>query len=432
MSKEDDNFKIPIVLPSDHHVVKSLILGKHQELGHPGVQSLMVALRENYWILKSRRTIKKIIRTCVVCQRFSVKQPDIPEGTLPEDRVREASVFEVIGVDVAGPLIIKENKKVWILIFTCAVYRAVHLELLAALSTDNFILALRRFIARRGRPTIIYSDNGTNFIGADNSLKKINIEKLKIAFAPIIWKFIPPSAPWWGGFWERLIGMLKRILRKVLGCSSLNYQEMETVLCDCESQLNSRPLTYISDDPDDLHPLTPELFIKDTRSSLTVDLDNLKSDKKELNKRLIYRRRLMSDLRFRFRSEYLSQLRQRPFMKKKIYHPKIGDIVLIWDENLKRICWPLGRILSIYLSKDSIARTAKIKTKSGILIRPIRKLCPLELDEEKLPINDEPKKKDTKSQEIPEAFPDAPETPGLPPVTTRFGRLVRLPDKYRP
>ncbi|XP_054717350.1 uncharacterized protein LOC129226745 [Uloborus diversus] len=265
MSKEDDNFKIPIVLPSDHHVVKNLILGKHQELGHPGVQSLMVALRENYWILKSRRTIKKIIRTCVVCQRFSVKQLDIPEGTLPEDRVREASVFEAIGVDVAGPLIIKENKKVWILIFTCAVYRAVHLELLAALSTDNFILALRRFIARRGRPTIIFSDNGTNFIGADNSSKKVNIEKLKTAFTPIIWKFIPPSAPWWGGFWERLIGMLKRILRKVLGSSSLNYQEMETVLCDCESQLNSRPLTYISDDPDDLHPLTPELFIKDTR-----------------------------------------------------------------------------------------------------------------------------------------------------------------------
>ncbi|GBM82013.1 hypothetical protein AVEN_51858-1, partial [Araneus ventricosus] len=169
MREEDDNFKVPIVLPSDHHVVKSLILYKHQELGHPGVQSLMVTLRENYWILKSRRTIKKIIKTCIICKRFSVKQPEIPEGTLPEDRVKNASIFEVIGVDVAGPLIIKESKKVWILIITCAVYRAVHLELLMSLSTDNFILALRRFIARRGRPSIIYSDNGTNFIGMDNS-----------------------------------------------------------------------------------------------------------------------------------------------------------------------------------------------------------------------------------------------------------------------
>ncbi|CAL1276880.1 unnamed protein product [Larinioides sclopetarius] len=134
MAEEENNFKVPIVLPSDHHVVKTLILYKHQELGHPGVQSLMVALRENYWILKSRRTIKKIIKTCIVCQRFNVKQPKIPEGTLPEDRIKNASIFEVIGVDVAGPLILKENKKVWILIFTCAVYRAVHLELLMSIN----------------------------------------------------------------------------------------------------------------------------------------------------------------------------------------------------------------------------------------------------------------------------------------------------------
>ncbi|GBM97524.1 hypothetical protein AVEN_73475-1, partial [Araneus ventricosus] len=240
MREEDRNFKVPIVLPSDHHVVKSLISYKHQELGHPGVQTSMVALRENYWILKSRRTIKKIIKTCIICQRFSVKQPEILEGTLPEDRVKNASIFEVIGVDVACPLIIKESKKVWILIITCAVYRAVHLELLMSLSTDNFILALRRFIARRGRPSTIYSDTGTNFIGMDNSLETINLRRSETSFTPITSKFIPPAAPWWGGFWERLICLLKRILRKVLVRTSLNYQEMETVLCDCESQLNSR------------------------------------------------------------------------------------------------------------------------------------------------------------------------------------------------
>ncbi|GBO05632.1 hypothetical protein AVEN_208559-1 [Araneus ventricosus] len=185
MREEDDNFKIPIVLSYNHHVVKSLILYKYQELGHPGIQSLIVALRENYWILKSRRTIKKIIKTYIICQRFSVKQPEIPEGMLPEDRLKNASIVEVIGVDVAGPLIIKEIKKFWILIITCAVYRDVHLELLMSLSTDNFILALRRFIARRGRPSIIYSDNGTNFIGMDNSLKTINLRRLETSFTPI-------------------------------------------------------------------------------------------------------------------------------------------------------------------------------------------------------------------------------------------------------
>ncbi|GBL99240.1 hypothetical protein AVEN_3619-1 [Araneus ventricosus] len=378
MREEDDNFKVPIVLPSDHHVVKSLILYKHQELGHPGVQSLMVALRENYWILKSRRTIKKIIKTCIICQRFSVKQPEIPEGTLPEDRVKNVSIFEVIGVDVAGPLIIKESKKVWILIITCAVYRAVHLELLMSLSTENFILALRRFIARRGRPSIIYSDNGTNFIRMDNSLKTINLRRLGTSFTPITCKFIPPAAPWWGGFWERLIGLLKRILRK------------------------------------------------DIRNSVTADLDKIRSaDKKELNKRLIYRKRLMSDLLIRFRNEYLSQLYQRSTIRTQVYKPKIGDIVLLWKENLKRIHWQLGRILSIYASKGGIVRRARIKTKSGIVIRPIRKLCPLELDGESLITNED---------EVPDT-PGDPETQDVPEsntVTTRAGRQARPPSRYCP
>ncbi|GFW31065.1 uncharacterized protein TNCV_4523341 [Trichonephila clavipes] len=105
MREDDKNFKFPLVLPSDHHVVKSLILYKHQELGHPGVQYLMAALGENYWILKSRKTIKMTFKTRIICQRFSVKKPEIPEGTLPEDRVKNTSIFEVIGVDVAGLLI---------------------------------------------------------------------------------------------------------------------------------------------------------------------------------------------------------------------------------------------------------------------------------------------------------------------------------------
>ncbi|GBN62223.1 hypothetical protein AVEN_75346-1 [Araneus ventricosus] len=114
-----------------------------------------------------------------------------------------------------GPLIIKENKKVWILIITCAVYRAVHLDLLMSLSTDNFILALRRLIAHRGRPLTIYSDNGTNFIGIVNFLKTINLRRLEKTFTTITWKLIPPTAPWWDGVWDRLIGLLKRILGKV-------------------------------------------------------------------------------------------------------------------------------------------------------------------------------------------------------------------------
>ncbi|KFM57426.1 hypothetical protein X975_24273, partial [Stegodyphus mimosarum] len=208
----------------------------------------------------------------------------------------------------------------------------------------------------------------TNAVKKDLKLEKI---QLKISIYPITWKFIPPATPWWGGFWERLIGILKRILENVLGRASLNYQEMETVLCDCENQLNSTPLTYISEDPEDLNALTTDLFLKEnplTTSSNTTDFDKIKTTSKDLKKRLVYRRKLMSDLRVRFRNEYLGHLHQRTIALNRFYVPNVGD--LIWTDNLKRLYWPLGRILSIYTSNDRVARTTKVKTKPGLVTRP--------------------------------------------------------------
>ncbi|GFX85266.1 integrase catalytic domain-containing protein [Trichonephila clavipes] len=178
---------------------------------------------------------------------------------------------------------LKENKKCWIVLFTCAIYRAVHLELITSLSTDSFILAFRRFIARRGRPTTIYSDNGKNFVGTFNALNSIDWNKIQ-DFAlkiKIQWKFSPPSAPWWGGFWERLVGMLKNVLRKVLGKASLNEEELNTLLCDAESIINSRPITYLSEDPKDLVALTPAMFLQEIREIGVPDFDMIDSKKLE-------------------------------------------------------------------------------------------------------------------------------------------------------
>lgn len=199
--KDLENFRYPILLPNTHQLVKKLIMEKHLELEHAGIQTLMSHLRERYWIIKSRKTIRQVIRSCITCKRFSARPLETVSVPLPEDRVRDASIFEVCGVDLCGPLFLKDNKKCWVALFTCAVYRAIHLELVSSLSTDNFILAIRRFIARRGRPATIYSDNGKNFVGTSNALQTINWEKIE-DFAitkKIQWKFSPPSAPWWGG-----------------------------------------------------------------------------------------------------------------------------------------------------------------------------------------------------------------------------------------
>ncbi|GFT33267.1 integrase catalytic domain-containing protein [Trichonephila clavipes] len=195
-------------------MVEKLIMSKHLQLEHAGTQTLMSCLRESFRIIKSRKTVRGVIKRCTKCRRFSVRPLEAMSIPLPEDRVRD-DVFEVTGIDLCGPLFLKTDNKCWIVLATCAVYRTVHLEFVSSLSTECFILALRRFIARRGRPTTIYSDNGKNLVGTANLLQKIDWKKIE-NFASekrITWKFSPPAAPWWGGFWERLMGLLKSILR---------------------------------------------------------------------------------------------------------------------------------------------------------------------------------------------------------------------------
>src|SRR5207237_1448031 len=159
---------MPILLPNFHPFVTQLIEFMHQQYGHAGIQFMMSKLREKYWIMQGRRAVRKVVSSCVKCRRFTTKPAEVTETALPEDRVRTAKAFEVTGVDLAGPLFLQDGSKVWLVLYTCAVYRAVHLELVTSLSTEEFILALIRFIGRRGRPSVIHSDNGTNFAGASN------------------------------------------------------------------------------------------------------------------------------------------------------------------------------------------------------------------------------------------------------------------------
>lgn len=376
--KDLETFKYPVVLPSDHNVTHSLISDKHEELSHAGTQIVMSVLREQYWIIRCRKTVQRVIKKCIKCRRFNSQPIEVPSAPLPEDRVREALVFEVIGTDLCGPLFLKDGSKCWVVIFTCAVFRAIHVELVTSLSSDSFLLAFRRFIARRGRPTTVFSDNATNMTRSSADLKSIDFEKIKefATIKKIRWKFNPPSAPWWGGFFERMIGMLKTILRKVLGKASLRYEELYTILCDAESVINSRPLTYVSEDIEDLVPLTPAMFLSEIRESGVPDFDLI--DASKMRKRFAYRQKVREDLRKRFRIEYLAQLRDFA-KKKKETHLKIGEVVLLGDDNTKRINWPMGRIEEIYPGKDNKIRVVRVKTQSGSYLRPVRRIYPLEV-----------------------------------------------------
>lgn len=372
------DFRFPILLPKNHPLVMRIIHRIHVTECHVGIQGLLAILRERYWVIGGRRVIKSVVTKCVICRKHESKKIEAPSPSLPVDRVRAASAFEVVGVDLAGPLFLRDNKKAWICLFTCGVVRAIHLELLPSLSTEDFILGLRRFIARRGRPARIYCDQGTNFRGAHNLFKKIDFSKV-LEYSEvykITWKFNPPAAPWWGGWWERLVGLTKRLLRKVLGKSTLNYVEMETVLCDCESVLNSRPLTFISEGVPDAYPITPSLFIQDIKEAGLPELDVIES--KSLDKKWLHRQKLKQNFRKRFRSEYLGMLSSRANKcKDTSNHLKIGDVVLIGNDNTKRLDWPLAKIEDLIPGRDGRVRVVRLKSANGELIRPIQRVYPL-------------------------------------------------------
>lgn len=202
---------------------------------------------------------------------------------LPRERVTPARPFLHTGVDYAEPVQLRTTKgrghrafKAFIAVFVCLSTRAVHLEAVSDYTAEAFLAALRRFISRRGLCQTIWSDCGTNFVGADSQLRAFfaasNPERRRIieqlAADNIQWKLNPPSAPHFGGIWEAAVKSLKHHLQRVLGDTTLTFEEMSTLLTQIEACMNSRPLQALSDDPEDLAALTPGHFLVGT--ALTV------------------------------------------------------------------------------------------------------------------------------------------------------------------
>jgi len=400
LTNRDDvtDFKLPVILPKKHPLVFKLIMEAHIKNCHAGTHYLMAHLRERFWIVQSRKTIKSVINKCHRCRRYAAKAAVVEVSPLPEDRVKDGKPFEVTGVDLAGPMMLKNKKKVWLVIYTCALYRAVYLDLVPSLSTMAFIKSMKRFVERHGRPTTCYSDNGTNFRGTDNLFKSMDWEAVvrNEDLRPIIWKFNPPSAAWWGGFWERLIRSVKDLMRKSLGKAAVTMQELHVCVKKVEEVMNGRPLTYISEDPDDLEPLTPKMFLQ-IPARVKFPEGEL-ADSERLRIRHKYMNTLGEELNKRFRQEYLALLVAKP---NKINRPlRVGELVFIGSDNQKRLDWKMGRILEFFPGKDGVNRVARLKTDIGELVRPVQRLHPLELDQD-----------------------------GAEEVKTRFGRTVKPPER---
>lgn len=385
--------KYPVLLPKDHHVTNLIVRHYHITHLHAGPQLLLCAIRQKYWIPCGRDVVRQFVKKCVRCFRMSPVPTKQLLGDLPANRVVPSRVFNTTGVDFAGPFLCRERSgrgrksfKIYVSIFVCFATKAVHLEVVSDLTTKAFIAALRRFIARRGRPSEIYSDCGTNFVGADRELSRTLKALLSsndddgfptfAALEGIRWSFNPPSSPHFGGLWEAAVKSMKFHLKRVMGDSSLTLEEFITLIVQVESCLNSRPICPSSDDPSDLTALTPGHFLVGSPLTAIPETDMTDSSLSCV-RRFELVQRLLQHFWKRWSFEYLSGLQQRPKWCSSHANLEIGDLVLIKGDNVPLLKWKLGRIVQVHPGTDGKVRVVTLKTKSGEFKRPVVKLCKL-------------------------------------------------------
>jgi len=379
--------KHPIILPKKHHISQLIVRHCHESLAHAGREQTLAQTRKMFWILGGRSSAKNIIRKCFKCRRLNERPMKQVMAPLPKERLQPYKPpFTFSGVDFFGPLMVKWGRgsaKRWGCLFTCLTTRAIFLELVPSLETDDFIMALRQFVNRRGPPEVIRSDRGTNFVGAERELKEAiegwNNAKIyqELQQKGVKWTFHPPTAAHMSGVWERLVQSAKKHLKAIVGDRLLSEFALRTLLTEVEFIMNNRPIVAASDDPADLEALTPNHFLLQRKVAGLPPGVFVKED--HLGRKQWRKVQYLTDAFWkRWISEYLPTLTERGKWLRDQQDVRVGDLVLILDENVPRNKWNLGRVTEVFVGRDSRVRSAKVKTSSTELHRPVLKLCLLD------------------------------------------------------
>lgn len=315
-------------------------------------------------------------------------------GDLPSDRVTQSRPFSGVATDFAGPFSVKTTTlrnarvvKAYLCVFVCLATKAVHLEVVSALSTEAFVAALDRFVSRRGLPSLIRSDNGTNYRGTANYLNDVykflenNVDNLSqtLARKGVTWRFSPPNCPHWGGIFEAAVKSAKTHLRRVIGETVLTFEELATVLCKVEAVLNSRPLCPLSPDPNDLEVLTPGHFLIGQPLTALPEYPWREERTTRLSRYQMLQQ-LGQNFWYRWSVEYLHLLQQRVKWTDRTEPPREGDLVLLKEANLPSLVWRRGRILKLLMGHDGTPRVAEVLVGGSILKRAVATLSRLPVE----------------------------------------------------
>ena len=385
-----------ILLPPKSHVTTLLILHVHRSIKHGGMAETLAQLRLQFWVPKGRPTVKRALKDCALCDRIQTKRMTNPgPPPLPRERVQFTRPFDRVGIDYTGAIFIRDEltgelTKVYICLFTCTCSRAVHLELARDMSTSTFIHLFRRFCARFSTPSLVISDNGSSFKASAEYFKSLFEDpavKAHFEDQKISWKFIAPKAAWQGGFYERLVGVVKGCLRKTLFKKLLSWDELVTLLLEVEQCVNNRPLTYVTSELPDLVALTPNHLLKGEATRImppvaTADaLDPLFFDHELLNQQYTKLSELIKKFVQIWSKDYLAALKEKHYGNVPPHQAAVvreGDIVLLSSDQ-PRNRWPLGRITKVFPDADQIVRQVEVFSQGHKTIRTLDKLHSLEL-----------------------------------------------------
>lgn len=374
------NTLYPVIIPKQSSIAQLIIRETHEKNFHAGQKLTEAIKRKKYWIINGPSMIRNQLRKCVKCRKFNPKPMIQMMGELPISRTTIVSKpFTNTMVDFTGAVFVKTSKmrnakvmKAYICIFACMSTKAVHIELVSDLSAEAFIAALRRFVARRGEIKTLNSDNGTNFVGSNTILLELTAlesEYLEgevqneLTNQNIQWKFSPPAAPHFNGLIEAGVKSAKTLLLKAVGEVKLTFEEMTTVLAQIEAMLNSRPLVYLSSDPNDTM-LTPAHFTLNAPPTAVAD-ENFDDNKMSYLNRWKLVQKITQQFWKQWSEQYLSQIQSRSkwFKKKGINE---GDVVLIKEENLPPCKWLMGKVIQKYDGDDGLTRVVTLQTKTGL------------------------------------------------------------------
>ena len=376
------NHKYPIILPNhQNETVRAIIRHYHQShynRYHCTALQTYSLLREKFFVLGGKVAVKSVISKCITCQRLNKRLGKQREGDLPTERIEVIPPFYNTGIDALGPFHLKHKGrgtiKLFVLLACCMSTRAITLIPLRDMTSSSLINALIKIFSQFPSLKKLYSDNGSNLIGADNEIKNAIYEwnqtnlKKELEIIGIEWHFGPAYCGQAGGAWERLIGLAKKLLRSVVGTRNIDYDDFESLLYGASYMMNRRPITTASTDIDDTHVLTPAhflypyLYVDTTRHIVppqTESYDCLRHGWRSTQF-------LLDEFWRIFKSTYVESLRRRK--KVKSTNITLGQLVLIESTDSSREYWPCGRIIEILNVDVHHPRRFKIRLSSGKIV----------------------------------------------------------------